>query len=233
MKNIGIFYIGIGRYIELYEGFKKSFDKYFLLNCNKHYYIITDDHTFKCGDDEELIFVKNDGWPASTLKRFEYFLKCDVSKMDYVFYFNGNSMAQCEVEESDIIPTEEENYLCGVYLYFHKIMSPYDRNPDSSCYMTIQSNYAFRGGLLGGRTKEFMECCKACVEMIKQNGNYIPKWHDEAYFNKYVENLNIKKIKEDVFSYINYGHPKIFTRLKKKIFGNKFLRDLKGKEAFI
>ena len=168
---------------------KKTFDKYFLTRHNKKYFIITDNKEFKCCDNEEKILIEDEGWRMTNLKRFEYFLKCDLSDMDYVFFFNGNSICRDEVFDNDIIPNEDEKYLCGTWLFFHNALNPYDNNKNSACYMSCKLNYAFRGGLLGGRTQEFIKMCNSCIEMIKYDlsMNYIPKWNDEAYFNKYVE----------------------------------------------
>lgn len=239
--NIGIFYIGIGeKYFSLYKLFKETFDMYFLPNHNKHYFIISDnEYNYKLHDNETRIIVENEGWPKSTLKRFEYFKMFNTLNMDYLFYFNGNAMCQHEVNDEDILPNENDNWLCGCYLFFHHKQSPYDENPKSSCYMKVKNkNMSFRGGLLGGRRKEFIEMCDECIKMIKidEKINYIPLWHDEAYFNKYVENKNIKKINDKIFSYVNYHikktniKPKIFLRDKRIVFGEKFLIELKGND---
>ena len=50
--------------------------------------------------------------------------------------------------------------------------------------------------------------------------NYIPKWNDEAYFNKYVENLNIK-------NEINFKS-KILTRYKQNVFGKDYIMKRKS-----
>lgn len=230
--NIGILYIATDRYIELYEDFKKTFDKYFLTRHNKKYFIITDNKEFKCCNNEEKILIEDEGWRMTNLKRFEYFLKCDLSDMDYVFFFNGNSICRDEVFDNDIIPNEDEKYLCGTWLFFHNALNPYDNNKNSACYMPCKLNYAFRGGLLGGRTQEFIKMCNSCIEMIKYDlsMNYIPKWNDEAYFNKYVENLNIKKVEINIFSYFNFKNfkSKILTRYKQNVFGKDYIMKRKS-----
>lgn len=236
--NIGILYIGIGeKYFSLYHDFKESFDKFFLPNHNKYYFIITDkEYNYVLHENETRIIVEDEGWPYSTLKRFEYFLKCDTEGMDYLFYFNGNAICQHQVNDEDIIPNEKDNWLCGCWASFLKIQQPYDENPKSACYLKTDIPSSFRGGLLGGRINEFIKMCKSCVDMIEfdLSMNYIPKWHDEAYFNKYVYYLNIKKIKIDIFSYFNFkkNYPKIYLRNKEKIFGKEYLINHKGKDYY-
>ena len=234
--NIGILYIGIGeKYFSLYHNFKESFDKNFLPNHNKHYFIITDnEYGYELHEDETRIIIENEGWPFITLKRFEYFLKCDTEGMDYLFFINGNAICQHQVNDEDVIPLREDNWLCGLFMSYNIISTnPFDKNPNSACYLNKNDMECFRGGFLGGRRKEFLELCENCVEMIEQDLgiNYIPKWNDEAYFNKYVYSLNIKKVRNNIMSYCNLPHikTKILFVDKKKIFGREFLMKLKGK----
>ena len=233
--NIGILYIGVGKeYFSLYKDFKKSFDEYFLPNHNKHYFIITDnEYDYTLNNDETRIIIENEGWPYITLKRFEYFLKCNTEGMDYLFYFNGNAICKEKINDNDILPNENDKWLCGLFIPYNILSTnPFDKNKDSACFLDKNDRECFRGGMLGGRRKEFLEMCENCVEMITHdlNINYIPKWNDEAYFNKYVYYLNIKKIKENIASYCNLKHikTKILFVDKRKTLGRDFLKKIKG-----
>ena len=52
------------------------------------------------------------------------------------------------------------------------------------------------GGVQGGKASAFFETCEFLASMIDRDlqNNYIPKWHDEAYWNFYYAN-NPKKFK--------------------------------------
>lgn len=231
--NIGIFFIGIGeKYFSLYKDFKESFDKNFLINHNKHYFLICDnEYDYELHDDESRIIVKNEEWPAPILKRYEYFLKCDTENMDYLFFINGNSICQHKVNDNDVIPLREHNWLCACSQQFRMLRNI---NINSYGYFKDGLHPTFKGGFLGGRKKEFIEMCEDCVEMIKKDFEEygFSKFYDEVYFNTYVLNKHIKKITPNIFSYFNFRNnsPKIVTRDKGKLFGLEFLKKLKGKD---
>ena len=225
--NIGIFFIGIGRYVEMYDTFKESIERFFLPQHKKKYFIITDKEDFECGENEEKVIVEDEGWVLININKFKYFLNFDFSDMDYVFFLNGNTICQREVFEKDVIPTEEENYLCCLWHYSHNCL-PFDTNKESSCYMIGERSInAYRGAFFGGRSNEFLELCQHCVEMVEKNGNYYPKYVDEAYFNKHIENKKIKKIDNKIYSYIKACFPKMYTRDKNKILGISYIKNKK------
>ena len=230
--NIGIFFIGIGeKYFSLYENFKKTFDKNFLSNHNKHYFLICDDeYDYELHEDESRIIVENEGWPYPILKRFEYFLKCNTEGMDYLFFINGNSICQHKVNDEDIIPLREDNWLCGCSQSFY--MPEIIKN--NSHYIKEGIPFKFKGGFIGGRKKEFLELCDDCVKMIEKDIEKYKeiKYYDDVYFNTYVMDKKIKEITPEIFSYFNFRNnkPKIVTLNKEKIFGKDFMRKLKNND---
>ncbi len=231
--NIGILYIGIGeKYFSLYHDFKESFDKNFLPNHNKHYFLICDnDYGYELHEDETRIIVEDEGWPYPILKRFEYFLKCDTEGMDYLFFINGNAICQHQVNDEDIIPRREHDWLCGCA---QKFMMLRNFDYESMGYFKKGLYPTFKGGLLGGRRKEFLEMCEECVKMIAEDFEKYgePKYYDEVYFNTYALDKKVMKVLPNVFSYFNFKNnlPKIVTRSKEKLFGKEFLKNLKGKD---
>ena len=222
--NIGIFFIGVDKYIELFENFKKSFNQYFLPNHSKKYFVITDSEEFIPDEGDDKLLIEDEGWRKCNLHRYKYFLQCNTEGMDYLYFFNGNSICFETINDEDVIPSKEYDYMCGLWHYFHKSMLPYDTNPESVCYMeTNERNYSFRGGMHGGRRDKFLEMCQICSDMIDRNGDYIPTWNDEAYFNKYAEHRNVMKITHHIYSYVYYFKSKIHTVSKHKLFGKDYI----------
>lgn len=230
--NIGILFIGIGeKYFSLYHNFKKSFDKNFLTDHKKHYFIICDnEYGYDLHDDESRIIVKNEGWPYPIIKRFEYLLKCNTEDMDYLFIINGNSICQHKVNDNDVIPLREDDWLCASSQSFYMP----ENMRKKSHYIKEGIPFKFKGGFIGGRRKEFIELCEYCIEMlendVKEYGKI--KYYDDVYFNMYVKDKNIKCIKPEIFSYFNFrkNTPKIVTLNKERIFGKMFMRKLKGND---
>lgn len=230
--NIGIFFIGVDKYIELFENFKKSFNQYFLPQHNKTYFVITDSEEFVCDEGDHKLLVEDEGWRKCNMHRYKYFLQCDTTGIDYLYFFNGNSICLETVNDEDIIPGEEHEYMCGLWHWFPTIMMPFDFNPKSSCHMPFKDmHYSFRGGMHGGRRAEFLEMCQICSDMIDANGKYIPLWNDEAYFNKYAENRNIMKVTHHIYSYVEYTKPKIRPLSKRKLWGADYVIERKKLNA--
>ena len=76
--SIAILYIGIGVYIDLWKGFYESFEKRFLTDYTKDYFLFTDHEAeqvlYSDRDNVHVIKQEDMGWPGNTLRRFEMFL---------------------------------------------------------------------------------------------------------------------------------------------------------------
>ncbi|MDU7693348.1 MAG: hypothetical protein E7K04_03795, partial [Helicobacter sp.] len=84
--DIAILFIGIGRYIGFFDDFYANFEKYFLVNLKKHYFVFSDfdsksSYEFECktAKNVSLIATKKMSWPYPTLLRYHMF--CDIGHL--------------------------------------------------------------------------------------------------------------------------------------------------------
>ena len=224
MKKVAILYIGTGRYTIFWDEFYRSCEKNLLKDFEKHYFFFTDSTEFESNDKVTIVPQENLGWPLITALRYKILnkIKNELDGYDYAFFFNGNMEVIREVKEEDLIPTEEEGYIVAPLHSGNKRMKSnfefdYERNPDSASYIPYgEGKYYFHAGLIGGRVKEFKEMLDTCEEMMDEDlkHNFIPKFHDESVFNKYVLNRPYKILSN---YYIHPTHGKPFVKLNPKV----------------
>ena len=95
----------------------------------------------------------------------------------------------------DIIPNDTQKIIATLHPSFFKTDTQYpycsDKNSLAYLVQTKNSQY-YQSGLIGGKTKDFLEMARIISEWtsIDLKKNYIPIWHDESYFNKYVSDKN-------------------------------------------
>lgn len=146
MPQVAILYIALGRYIVFWKDFYESCEKY-LENCNKHYFIWTDNTDFDYSDNPNVtvIHMTKRGWPYDSLLRFEMFYdkRKELEKYDYVFFFNANMQFINRTDITEIAPREWNDGLMGG---LHPGRSgdeksdnpdnfPYERRPESTAYI--------------------------------------------------------------------------------------------------
>lgn len=244
MEKIAILYICTGNYYVFWEDFYKSSEKYFLEDCEKHYFVFTDKENLIYEDNKFVhkIYQESLGWPNNTLMRFHIFkgIEKDLINYDYVFFLNSNMKFIKEVKK-DILPVEEG--LLGVKHpgFYNKsnLEYSYDRNSNSMAYIEEGSGkYYFMGGFNGGRSEDFIKLIDNLVKNIDmdKDKNIVALWHDESHINRYFLDKNVKVIGPE------YGYPegwdlpfepKIIIRDKNKWGGHKKLRNNKKINIFI
>lgn len=224
MKKVAILYIGTGRFTIFWDEFYKSCEKYLLKNCEKHYFFFTDSEEFQSNDKVTIIPQENLGWPLITALRYKILNKVKNQLQDYewAFFFNGNMEVIHEIKEEELFPTKEEGYVVAPLHSCNKRIKSnhdfdYERNPNSNSYIPYgEGKYYFHAGLLGGRVPEFLDMLDLCERMMDEDlkHNYIPKFHDESVFNKYVLHHPHKILSNN---YIHPTHGKPFLRLNPKV----------------
>ena len=97
--TVGILYIGIGKYVLLWNDFIESAEKYLFPNVKKHYFVFTDQDNYikEHVIDKDIVSVihqENLGWPRNVLYRYKMLLsiKEKLVNFDYLFFFNGNTL---------------------------------------------------------------------------------------------------------------------------------------------
>jgi len=228
LAKIAILYIGTGRYTIFWDEFYRSCEKNLLPNCEKHYFFFTDSKEFyqesQVNDKITIVPQENLGWPLITCLRYKILnkIKEELKDYDYAFFFNGNMEAIRKVTEEEFLPTEKDGYIVAPLHSGNKRFKSnhefeYERNPNSSSYIPFgEGKYYFHAGLLGGRVKEFLQMLDVCEKMMDEDlkNNFIPKFHDESVFNKYVLTRPHKILSNN---YIHPTHGKPFLKLNPKV----------------
>lgn len=202
--TVNILYVCTGNYFSFFKDFYVSCEKLFLPDCKKKYFVFTDIDTssFDLNDDVEYIKIEKNCWPLNTLLRFSYFniVRNKILKSDYVFFFNANALIVKEFS-SDLLPTEDENYLVGVvhpgYENKPSFLYPWERRIKSQCRIgyLCKGTY-YQGCFSGGRTNEYMVLIDTCRLNTEKDlkKNIIAKVHDESYLNHYFKNKKPKSL---------------------------------------
>ena len=227
MKKMGILYICTGPYVLFWEDFYKSFEKNFLPNTKKQYYVFTDaDKIYGEGNENITKYnLKNLPWPLTTLFRFDTFLsiKDDLLDCDYLMFSNANMVCSALVTEEEFLPQKNKNETLFFtehpgYFNKHKKDVPYDRNKKSLAYIPYnKGEHYVIGALFGGETSEFLKMSEILKKRIEEDlkKNIIARWHDESHINRYI--INKKNIK---FLSPSYCYPVGFDlNLDRKISG--------------
>lgn len=234
--KIGILYICTGKYDVFWNGFYESAEQYLLPNVEKHYFVFTESKNIEKSTFVHTIYQERLGWPNDTLMRFHLFLNIEtaLNEMDYLFFLNANYTFIQPISANELLPSATDNFLVGQIhpVAYHKQRSQFDyeKNPASTAYIPASAgNYYFAGGLIGGRTSEFLKMCRTLKQQIDidTSNNLLAQWHDESHINQYFSQLEPKKL------HPGYCYPqgwylpfeqKTWLLDKNKLGGHAFLR---------
>ncbi len=209
--KVAILYISTGKYTVFWKEFYESYEKFFLPNTDKTYFVFTDTDKLPYRDKENVYIIpqKNLGWPDNTLQRFSFFTREEKrwEDFDYTFFINANFICKRTVTEEEFLPVRED-ILVAEHASGHG-RNPddmtYDRNPESLAYIPFgEGAYYVMGGLNGGKTKAYMEMVhrlKANVDEDTANG-VTALWHDESHLNRYIIGRTDVKVLPP-----SYGYP--------------------------
>ncbi|MFA6922780.1 MAG: family 6 glucosyltransferase [Bacteroidales bacterium] len=232
--KVGILYLCTGKYDLFFKKFYYTCEKYFLRNCEKHYFIFTDSKLHFPGNKRiHKIFQEHLGWPNMALKRYHIFINCLnlFEEFDYLFFCNANLVFINYIDE-EILP-KKEGLLAVKHPHSYGTERKdflYEKNPLSTAYINDnEGEYYFMSGFIGGKTENFIELIKT----IKQNTdkdlekNIIAAWHDESHWNRYLIGKNAKIL--DYFYCAAEGMTtRNFTKIiiidKRNYGGHKYLR---------
>ncbi len=205
--KIGFLYICTGPYIEFFEEFYNSSKKYFLTDCNKHYFVFTDgENDLFENKDITVISQHQLEWPYAVLYKFHYFLQAQhlFKEMDYLIMTNSNMQFINQINKEEIIPQKEDNYLFGTIAPWDYKEGTYNLNinnfPDddnSKAFVKLEDRKTYyAAGFCGGRKQEFLNMCYELRKWIEQDlaMNIFAKWEDQAYLNKYFSYIIPKKL---------------------------------------
>lgn len=134
-------------------------------------------------------FLEHKPWPYPTLERYKTFLPLEnkVKPEDFIVYTDVDMLV------SSRIPFSDSTKLFGVLHpgYFQSRRKPFITDKARSVFIEKNKRVNYLcGGIQGGKAKDFFDACKVLSSMIEidKRQNYIPKWHDESYWNHYYAN---------------------------------------------
>lgn len=192
--TIAILYICTGEYRVFWKRFYLSFEKRFLKDCSKDYFVFTDATDLYRAEAENVHIIHQEqlGWPDDTLMRFHMFwrIREELKAFDYLFFFNANCYCRRKIDKKEFLPEKE-----GILFVQHPGMynkTPeeftYERNEASLAYIPMgEGNVYICGGVNGGKSQEFLaviEELKKRIDEDKKQG-IIAVYHDESHINKY------------------------------------------------
>jgi hypothetical protein len=241
MSRIAILYIALGRYDNFWEDFYLSCERYFLSDLHKEYFVFTDSEKIQANARIHRVPVKDNGWPRNTLDRFFFFDKIsdELSGFDYCFFFNANTLFLKKVTPVEVLPGGEHEYLVNLSWHLNDGMKPsefpYERNPHSTaCIPMGEGTCYFQGGLIGGRSREFLEMKDSMIRKIMQDNDsgIVASCHDESHLNRYLVD------RHPLCLPTCYGRPQewdapadpaIVFRTKENVLGSYYIFKLKKK----
>ncbi len=197
-KTIGILYICTGPYVLFWEDFYRSFEKYFLPEFDKKYFVFTDKNEIYGENFEnvERFLLQAQPWPLITLLRFHTFLSIEskLVQCDYLMFSNANIVCCTTITPEEFLPRIENGEKLFVtkhpgYYMKKNFEFPYDRNKYSLAYIpwNCGSDYVI-GAMFGGTSKAFISMSKTLRARIDEDlkKNIVAKWHDESHLNRYI-----------------------------------------------
>lgn len=238
LKKIGILYICTGEYSVFWKDFYTSFEKNFLPNTEKHYFVFTDtDVLFDCENNKRIHIKKiiSQPWPLPTLLKYHTFLQYEdeLRNMDYLYQSNANILCEQEVTEEEFLNLDQKQPLFfnvhPGYINTNLIYIPFDRNAASKAYVSYikGKKYVF-GAMNGGLSGSYLKMIKEIMQDINYDlkNNYIAKWHDESYVNHYVAYHNNYILHSPAYCYpvgfdVNFKRKIVGVSKKDKININK------------
>lgn len=229
--RIGILYICTGPYYLFWEDFYNTFEKNFLPNIQKNYFVFTDAEKIYCENNKNIQVYRiiNQPWPLITLLRFNTFLTIEeeLKKYDYLMFSNANIVCNKVISEKEFLPREskcEDIFVTSHPGYYKKspINFPYERNPKSLAYIpwNCGKDYVI-GAMFGGTSRAFIQMSKTLKYNIEEDlkKNIIAKWHDESHLNRYIIKNNNVRILSPQYCYpygINVAYEKRISAVSKQ-----------------
>ncbi|MBE6455631.1 MAG: hypothetical protein E7014_04205 [Alphaproteobacteria bacterium] len=192
-KKIAILYISTGKYIQFWNNFYHSAERYFLPNHHKTYFLFTNHDTLDVPTNVIKIHQDQLPWPYITFQRYHFFSKIAhlLKEYDYIFFMNGTLFLKDYVHE-EIFPTKEQGIMVTLHPgQYRKAPAtyPYERHPSSQAYVSYEDGiYYVAGGFNGGTAESFLKLTETIKQMTEKDlkNNILPQWHDESMLNRYL-----------------------------------------------
>jgi len=149
--------------------------------------------------NHQSIYLTHVPFPLISLLRYQYYATVEniLKEYDYVYHIDCDMLMKDNIDDNII-----GDRVCVIHPGFptNGIAAekfPYDRNEKSKAYVPLnEGSYYYQNCFQGGRAAEFVNMCKLLRDATEENlrENYIARWHDESYMNRYMINNPPTKI---------------------------------------
>jgi glycosyltransferase involved in cell wall biosynthesis/SAM-dependent methyltransferase len=189
--RVGLILIATAKYNKFVQDIIASADKNFLTNQIVRYYLLTDAPDQEIASSRQIIRIpiEHKPFPFASMDRFSHFIHNfdQLSNEEFLYYVD----VDCKFV--DTVSTEIIGDLVGVEhcgYYKHPETGTYETNPKSVFYVENASQkykHYFGGGFSGGRSGEYLDLSRWCMDMINQDvaNGIMPLWNDETALNRY------------------------------------------------
>ena len=229
MKSIGILYICTGPYALFWDDFYQSFERNFINDYEKRYYVFTDSDEIVTSEKKHIYAYKigNLPWPLITLLRFNTFLmvESELKKCDYLMFSNANIVCDAQITAEEFLPSGNQKIFVTSHPGYHDksiLDYPYDRNKNSLAYIpwNCGKDYVI-GAMFGGTSDAFLIMCHKLKTNIEEDlkKNVIARWHDESHLNRYIIGRNDVKVLSPEYCYpfgMNVSYEKKISAVDKQ-----------------
>lgn len=197
MSTVAILYICTGAYSVFWADFYTSFERYFLPECQKTYFVFTDAAALAHEEQPNVRRYEQEAWPwpYSTLRRFTVFLRAqeELKNYDHVFFCNANLVCSRPVTAAEFLPRADRGETLTLVQqpgFWNKkpLFYTYDRNPRCRAYIPYNCGRDYvSGGLNGGTSAAFLALCRELERRTEADlaDGIIARWHDESQLNRY------------------------------------------------
>lgn len=191
-------YICTGAYNVFWPDFYPNFERYFLPECDKTYFVFTDADAIAHEEQPNVRRIPWQArpWPQSTMARFDAFLSQEeaLKNFDWLIFINANQQCRQTVPADMVLPDPASGQALFVvpdlpYCGRDPIFLPYERRPRSRAAIPYNCGQCYvEGGLNGGTPAAFLDLSrelKARMDADLADG-IIARCHDESHLNRLV-----------------------------------------------
>ena len=195
--KVGIILIATNKYKLFLNSVIDSYEKFFLPEIEKKYFIFTDDTEFEIFS-KNIVKTKIESYkfPQATLYRYNIINRNNeiFSGFDHLYYSDVDMRVVSQVD-NDVIN------IIGLIAVEHPGFYPnkpgtYETSINSLAYVEHSKFPYVAGGFQGGTTEAYLTACAVMDERISldENNDIIAVWHDESHWNCYINmtNQNVK-----------------------------------------
>lgn len=195
-KSVGILYICTGAYKVFWKDFYLTFERNFLPDLDKYYYVFSDqDNLYGIKENTKIILKHIDPqpWPLITLLRFHTFLSIEtlLQERDFLIFANSNMICEKIVHTKELFRENRKLFFTQHPGYYekHPQYFPYDRNRKSFAYIPYHKGKEYViGAFFGGLANPFLDMCRVMKMTVEEDlkKGIIARWHDESHLNRFV-----------------------------------------------